>query len=162
MLRESHSSPFILLCELTGFSLEFTVGRSSRAVSKSGGRASQTTRLSHNTWQVFEFTCNPPLHTHTLRHIHAHAKEGNLPQPTMKLSFNHLFQTYRSSRGLSSLAKKSTLLYASCSAVPKFPLSVSSHPYTHHSIHHAHRLTLPTPCASPSPWHRRLHSCQGP
>ena len=49
----------------------------------------------------------------------------------MKLSFNHLFQTYRSSMGLSSLARQSALPYASGTAV-----HISPHPCTHHFIYH--------------------------
>ena len=127
---------FILLCELIGFSLEFTVGTSSRAVSKSGKRHSQTKCLSYNTQQVFEFTCDPPLHAYTLRHIHGHVKESNLTQHTTRSNLNHLFQTYMSSTKLSSLAKQSFLSYASGSAVPTSALSVSSLFYSHHKIYH--------------------------
>ncbi len=59
----------------------------------------------------------------------------------------HLFQTYMSRMNLSSLARQSSLSYASGSVVPTSPLSVPSHLYSHHTIYH---WPLPSPlCANP-------------
>lgn len=130
---------FILLCELIGLSLEFTVGCSSRAVSRSGKKkfSDKVFESKHITgFRVYLQSAS--ARPHTLSHIQSHAKEANLPQHTMRSNFNHLFQTYMSGRNLSSLARQSSLSYASASVVPTSPLSIPSmfHLYCHHTIYH--------------------------
>lgn len=130
---------FILLCKLIGFSLELLVFQAQQC------QKAEKEILRKNVWVIHitgfrVYLQSTSAHPHT--HIYSHAKEGNLPQHTMRSNFNHLFKTYMSSMNLSSLARQSSLLCLRHSGSHVSSLCSMS------SLLSPHHLSLTTPINS--------------